>query len=76
MSSPIELVIETALRLRNVPGLDLSRLCILLEDAEMKFVTASLLPFSNTDAMLVPLDPAVPAVTADLMVSGLTVRKR
>lgn len=76
MSSPIELVIETALRLRDVPGLDLSRLCILLEDAEMKFVTQALLPFANTDVVLIPVDPSAPVVKADLMVSGLTVRKR
>lgn len=75
MSTALELVIETAIRLRAVPGIDMTRICILLETEEIDSVSMALGQLSMDVA---PKDFPLPVSSGngDLIVSGVAVRKR
>lgn len=75
MSTALELVIETAIRLRTVPGIDMNRICILLEAEEIDSVSMALGQLT-TELATKDLPLPVSSVNGDLIVSGVAVRKR
>lgn len=75
MSTALELVIETAIRLRTVPGIDMTRICILLEPEEIDSVSMALGQLTM-DVATKDLPLPVSSGNGDLIVSGVAVRKR